>query len=124
MKLFGFEVRRIVDPVQDDDTGSTYTYTSEDKVRRAYDDARIVMEHLMRGRTGSRREMQRTGMSERRWNRATQFLSMAGVIGVPRSGEQLELTVYDVVQASDLLRQTKRRLLANVAAPNYRLPFD
>lgn len=124
MRLFGFEVRRVdADPVDTPRPGPTYAYTPEDRVRAAYRDARIILEHLMRGRTASRREMQRTGMSERRWNRATQFLSMAGVLAVPRSGEPLELVVLDGVQAGDLLRQTRQRLLHNVQSPTYTLPF-
>jgi len=123
MKLFGFELRRVAaDPVQED-TGFAYAYTPEDRVRSAYADARIVMEHLFRGRTGSRREMQRSGMSERRWKRAVAMLALAGIIAVPRSGDPLELVVLDGRQAGDLLRDARRRLLRNVRMPNYTLPF-
>lgn len=127
MRLFGFELRLLpADPPQTphvQPTDRVLSYTPEDRVLMAYGDARIVLAHLLRGYSGSKREMQRAGMSNRRWNRAVAMLERAGVIALARSGAPLELTVHDGEQAMRLLRETRRRLLRNCEQPNYTLPF-
>ena len=127
MRLFGFELRLLpADPPQTphvQPVDRVLTYTPEDRVLMAYGDARIVLAHLLRGYSGSKREMQRAGMSNRRWNRAVVMLERAGVIALARSGAPLELTVHDGEQAMRLLRETRRRLLRNCENPNYTLPF-
>ena len=127
MKLFGslFDLfRPPADPVQPPSTGSTwYAYTPEAKARDAHMQARIILEHLMRGHTASRRQMMRSGMSDQGWSRGVWLLKAAGVIAAPRPGTSLELVIQDWEYAEELLDRAYARLLDNVRKPRYTMPF-
>ena len=127
MKLFGslFDLfRPPADPVQPPSTGSTwYAYTPEAKARDAHMQARIILEHLMRGHTASRRQMMRAGLSDQGWSRGVWLLKAAGVIAAPRPGTSLELVIRDWAYAEELLDRAYARLLDNVRKPRYTMPF-
>jgi len=130
VKIFGFEVRRYTqeaDPVQPPGTGTTtphYAYTPEAKIRVAYRNAGVVLEHLMRGHSASREQMQRAGMSNRQWRRAVWLLQAAGVIAVTQERRSLELVVRDWAYAEELLDRARERMLRNVRSPRYTLPVE
>lgn len=127
MKLFGFEVRRYTqeaDPVHPPQVERLVAYIPEHRVLFAYRDAKLILAHLIRGRSASRRMLRRSGMSEARWNRAVAFMRVCGVVGETQQGRVLELTVHDAQTAYRLLAEGRRRLLANLSNPRYTLPFD
>lgn len=127
MKLFGFEVRRYTqeaDPVHPPQVERLVAYIPEHRVLFAYRDAKLILAHLIRGRSASRRMLRRSGMSEARWNRAVAFMRVCGVVGTVQQGKVLELTVWDAQRAYRLLAEGRSRLLANLRNPRYTLPFD
>lgn len=99
-------------------------YIPEHKVLFAYRDAKLILAHLIRGHSGSRRMLKRSGLSEPRWNRAVAFMRVCGVVGEAKQGKVLELTVHDAQAAYRLLAEGRRRLLVNLQNPKYTLPFD
>ena len=99
-------------------------YIPEHRVLFAYRDAKLILAHLIRGRSASRRMLRRSGMSEARWNRAVAFMRLCGVMGETQQGKVLELTVHDAQAAYRLLAEGRRRLLVNLQNPKYTLPFD
>ena len=122
--LFSFWRPRTLDPVQPPSTGSTwYAYTPEAKARDAHMQARIILEHLMRGHTASRRQMMRAGLSDQGWSRGVWLLKAAGVIAAPRPGTSLELVIQDWEYAEELLDRAYTRLIENLRNPRYTLPF-
>lgn len=126
MRLFGFDLRSIFaqgrqGPRQG--PAVVYAYTDADRVRSGYAAALIILEHLMDGRTGSRREMLRSGMSDTRWRRGAYLLQAAGVIAATKAGAPLELTAKNWETAEALLLATRDRLIANTRKPSYTLPM-
>lgn len=99
-------------------------YIPEHRVLFAYRDAKLILAHLIRGQSASRRMLRRSGMSEARWNRAVAFMRVCGVVGETQQGKVLELTVWDTQAAYRLLAEGRRRLLVNLQNPKYTLPFD
>jgi len=127
MKLFRslFDLfRPPADPVQPPQVERLVAYIPEHRVLFAYRDAKLILAHLIRGRSASRRMLRRSGMSEARWNRAVAFMRVCGVVGETKQGKVLELTVHDAQAAYRLLAEGRRRLLVNLQNPKYTLPFD
>lgn len=125
MRLFGFELRLLpADDPPSPQVDRLVAYIPEHKVLFAYRDAKVILAHLIRGRSASRRMLRRSGMSEARWNRAVAFMRLCSVVGETKQGKVLELTVHDAQVAYRLLAEGRRRLLVNLRNPNYTLPFD
>lgn len=116
--------RRPVEDTQPPQVERLVAYIPEHRVLFAYRDAKLILAHLIRGRSASRRMLRRSGMSEARWNRAVAFMRLCGVVGEAKQGKVLELTVHDAQAAYRLLAEGRRRLLVNLQNPKYTLPFD
>lgn len=112
------------DPAREPQPERLVAYIPEHRVLFAYRDAKLLLAHLIRGQSASRRMLRRSGVSEARWNRAVAFMRVCGVVGETRQGRVLELTVWDAQTAYRLLAEGRRRLLANLRNPRYTLPFD
>lgn len=110
MKLFGFEIRRI--PDKPDPPGR---FGDVARLERAAQDAEMLLRRHYQGKPISRREMQRVGMSARRWTRA-QALLPPPILSVASEGESF-------YTARAALRQKYQDFKEKLRDRNYTLPF-